>query len=45
MTRNKMLRDKVMIILIFFIFRDLSYNPVRELQDGVFHELNLVLEL
>ena len=34
-----------MLKVVIFIFRDLSYNPVLELQDGVFHELDLVNEL
>ena len=39
-----MLLNNVMKLVIF-IFRDLSYNPVSELQDEVFYQLDLVNEL
>ena len=39
-----MLLNNIMKVVIF-IFRDLSYNPVLELQDEVFHQLDLVNEL
>ena len=40
-----MLLNNVMKQLVIFIFKDLSYNPVSELQDEVFHQLDLVNEL